>query len=70
MKKLILVAVMAFVLPACALHPPSPPSCVDDGRGMVPINPKMITQEQRNAVYDKYREVKKETLTRGFYNDK
>lgn len=36
-------------LGACASVPP-PPHCEDNGQGIQPINPEMITQEQATAV--------------------
>ena len=48
LKALPIIAI-ALSLGACASVPP-PPHCEDNGQGMQPINPEMITQEQVNAV--------------------
>nr|WP_067297073.1 hypothetical protein [Marinobacterium profundum] len=40
---------IALSLGACASVPP-PPHCEDNGQGLQPINPEMITQEQANAI--------------------
>jgi Flp pilus assembly protein TadD len=46
--KTLSVVAMALSLGACASVPP-PPHCEDNGKGMQPINPEMLTQEQINA---------------------
>lgn len=54
MKKAILMMILALSATSCTLSPP-PPQCVDDGRGMVPLNPGMLTQEQIKAVKAGYK---------------
>lgn len=39
MKKTLLMIALALSATGCTLSPPPPPQCVDDGRGMVPLNP-------------------------------
>ena len=46
MKKPVFVAALALLVTGCAINPPPPPACVDDGRGMFPLNPEMLTQDQ------------------------
>lgn len=60
MKKSLAVIALTFTLGACTLTPPA--EAVDDGRGMVPINPAMVTQEQINAVSSKYKDVNKKQV--------
>ncbi|MCK9505013.1 MAG: hypothetical protein M0Q95_12635 [Porticoccaceae bacterium] len=48
LKALPIVAI-TLSLGACASVPP-PPHCEDNGQGMQPINPEMITQEQATAI--------------------
>lgn len=62
MKKEIISIVIVLLLGGC-VNPPPPHEAVNDGRGMVPINPKMITQEQINAASSKYKEVNKKQVT-------
>ncbi|EKQ4178879.1 hypothetical protein P5F81_004463 [Salmonella enterica] len=62
MKKSLAVIALTFTLGACSLTPPPPAEAVDDGRGMVPINPAMVTQEQINAVSSKYKDVNKKQV--------
>ena len=45
MRPLTILAV-ALLITGCAFSPPPPAACKDDGRGMFPINPEMITPEQ------------------------
>lgn len=47
--KIIPSVVMALSLGACATVPP-PPHCTDSGHNLQPINPDMISQEQKDAV--------------------
>ncbi len=47
--KTLTVIFMALSLGACASVPP-PPHCEDNGQGLYPINPEMMTQEQMNAI--------------------
>lgn len=56
MKKAILMMILALSATGCTLSPPPPPQCVDDGRGMVPLNPGMLTQEQIKAVKAGYKD--------------
>lgn len=63
MKKQLAVALISLTLGACSVTPPPPKEAVDDGRGMVPVNPQMITQEQINAVSSKYKEVNRKQVT-------
>jgi len=42
------VIALTLSLGACASVPP-PPRCVDNGTGLQPINPEMLTQEQLDA---------------------
>ncbi|ENN4576794.1 hypothetical protein ABSP62_004508 [Salmonella enterica subsp. enterica serovar Typhimurium] len=66
MKKTLLMIVLALSATGCTLSPPPPPQCVDDGRGMVPLNPEMLTQEQIKAVKAKYQETTwKDERTKG-----
>ncbi|GGO83780.1 hypothetical protein GCM10011348_28350 [Marinobacterium nitratireducens] len=46
--KYLTVIVMAISLVACA-SVQSPPHCEDNGEGLHPINPEMMTQEQMNV---------------------
>lgn len=62
MKKALTVIAFTFTLGACTLIPPPPVEAIDDGRGMLPINPAMVTQEQINAVSSKYKEVNKKQV--------
>ena len=43
------IVVITLSLGACASVPP-PPHCEDDGKGMQPINPEMLTQEQVSVI--------------------
>ncbi len=67
MKKTLLMMVLALSATGCTLSPPPPAQCVDDGRGMVPLNPEMLTQEQIKTVKAKYQETtrKNEPTKRG-----
>lgn len=47
-KKLTIIS-LALALGACTSVPP-PPHCKDDGKGLQPINPEMLTQETINTV--------------------
>lgn len=58
------VLFISLLMAGCAVKPPPPPACVDDGRGMYPINPTRLTNEQLNA--GKQKNMKK-NQTESFY---
>lgn len=55
-----LIAIMLTLsLGACATVPP-PPHCEDNGQGLQPINPEMMSQEQVNAIRSAEQEEKRQ----------
>lgn len=49
MSRFLLMITITFSLTACALTAPKPPACVDDGRGMIPLNPEKLSEDDINA---------------------
>lgn len=58
------VLLISLLMAGCAFKAPPPPACVDDGRGLYPINPTRMTPEQLQAGQQKNL---KDTQTETFY---
>lgn len=53
-KSLALSLIFLALVSGCTLSPPPPPACLDDGRGLYPINGDMVTPEEVRLVNEKH----------------
>lgn len=54
-KSILTILTTALLLSACAAGPSKPPTYRDDGRGLVALNPDMVTEDEYKAVRKKHR---------------
>ena len=60
-KSLAFPLVFLALVSACTLSPPPPPACLDDGRGLYPINGDMVTPEEVRLVNEKHNKAEDKT---------